>query len=128
MKRTDNSINLRLKWLLIVLVLLFQLPVLAQEGTASLTGTVLNEKGDPLAGVSVVAASKSGNERFTTTTSDQGMFTFQRLKVGSTYSFTSSYVGYENNVVSTFTVKAGNNSLLVKMTANNNVLDQVVVI
>src|SRR5438309_2943983 len=56
------------------------------------------------------------------------MYSFQRLKVGSNYSFTSSYVGYENNVVSTFTVKAGSNSLLVKMTANNNVLDQVVVI
>src|SRR4051794_35844632 len=128
MKRSEKPINQKLNWLLIVLVLLIQLPVLAQEGTASLTGTVLNEKGDPLTGVTVVAASTSGNERFTTTTNEQGMFTFQRLKVGSTYSFTSSYVGYENNVVSSFTVKPGTNSLLVKLTANNNVLDQVVVI
>jgi len=128
MTRPDTPINQTLKWLLIGLVLLFQLPALAQEGTASLTGTVLNEKGDPLQGVTVIAASTSGNERFTTATNGQGMFTFQRLKVGSTYSFTSSYVGYETNTVSTFTVKQGGNSLLVKMTANNNVLDQVVVI
>src|SRR3954463_3728193 len=101
MKQPDTKVNRKLKWLLFVLVLLIQLPVLAQESTASLTGTVLNEKGGPLAGVSVVAASTSGNERFTTTTNDQGMFSFQRLKVGSNYSFTSSYVGYENNVVST---------------------------
>ncbi len=115
-------------WLHLLLLVLIQLPAIAQDGTASLTGTVLNEKGDAMTGVTVLAASNSGNERFTTITNDRGVFTFQRLRVGSTYSFTSTYVGYQDNVVSSFTVKSGSNSLLVKLTASNNVLDQVVVI
>ena len=124
---TKNYTAARCRLLLLMMVLIC-LSAAAQESTASLTGTVLNENGDALQGVTVLAASTSGNERFTTLTSDRGVFTFQRLKVGSTYSFTSSYVGYETNTVTTFTVKAGSNSLLVKLSATNNVLDQVVVI
>src|SRR5690348_603014 len=106
--------KLQLKWLQCILLLCVQLPVLAQDSTASLTGTVLNEKGEAVAGVTVLAATTSGSERLTTLTSDQGIFAFQRLKVGSTYSFTASSIGYETAVVNTFTIKPGNNSLLVK--------------
>ena len=88
----------------------------------------MNEKGDAMSGVTVLAASTSGSERFTTLTNDKGVFTFQQLRVGSTYSFTSTYVGYQDGVVNTFTIKSGSNSLLVKLASTNNVLDQVVVI
>lgn len=117
-----------LQWLYILLFVLIRFSASAQESMASLTGTVLNEKGDAMPGVTVLAANTSGNERFTTLTNEHGLFTFQQLKVGRTYSFTCSYVGYENNVVSSFTIKNGSNSLLVKLTATNNLLDQVVVI
>ncbi len=120
--------NGKLKWLLLLFVMLVQLRAQAQESTATFTGTVLNEKGDALAGVTVLASRISANETFTAITNDQGMFTFQRLKVGSRYSFTSTYVSYETNVVAAFMVKAGTNSLLIKLSSSSNTLDQVVVI
>ena len=123
-----QQIKQKQRWLLLLLLMLLQVAVRAQEGEALLTGTVLNEKGDALPGVTILASRTSGNETVTAITNEKGMFTFQRLKVGSTYSFTSSYVGYETNVVAAFTVKTGSNSLLVKMASSSNTLDQVVVI
>src|SRR3954447_24625600 len=111
MTKSQTQLTQKLGWLIMLLVLLIQLPVLAQEGTASLTGTVLNEKGDPMPGVTVLAATSSGKEKVTAITDARGVFTFQQLKVGSTYSITFSYVGYESNVVNSVTVKAGSNSL-----------------
>ncbi len=123
-----EQIRQKQRWIFLLFATLLQVSIHAQESTASLTGTVLNEKGDAMQGVTVLASRTSGNETFTTITNAQGMFTFPRLKVGSTYSFTSSYVGYEPNTVAAFTVKAGSNSLLVKMASSSNTLDQVVVI
>ncbi len=127
MKWFTTKGNRIVRWLPLLMMMLLQLSASAQESTAALTGTVLNEKGDALQGVTVLAASTSGNERFTTVTNDRGVFTFQRLKVGGTYSFTSSYVGYETNVQS-IAIKSGSNSLLVNLSSSDNTLNQVVVI
>lgn len=111
----------------ILLMLVLQMHAIAQN-TSTVTGTVVGERGEVLGGVTVTAKNNASGENYNAITNDKGVFTFPRLRVGATYNFTASYIGYEGNTVNSFRVKDGNNSLLIKMQTANNSLDQVVVI
>ncbi|MBV9961044.1 MAG: SusC/RagA family TonB-linked outer membrane protein [Parafilimonas sp.] len=124
-----NKIKLLKKvfWLPCVL-LLIGLNASAQN-TATVTGTVMNEKGELLPGVTVKATGAGSKESFTTATNDKGLFVFSKLKEGTNYTLTASYVGYDNNnstVVSA--TQGGNNSVLIRLQPSNNALNEVVVI
>lgn len=98
------------------------------QNTAIVTGTVISENGDFLQGVTVKAVNQKQNESYTALTNEKGVFIFRQLTVGASYDFTASYVGYQENTISSFTVKQGNNSILIKLQPSNNSLDQIVVI
>src|SRR5215217_6767413 len=116
------------KWLLWLTIVLF-MPFLAMaQNGAIVTGTIVNEGGEPLQGVTVKATSQDQKDNFTTATNENGVFVFRQLTVGGVYTFTTSYVEYEQNSVRSFTVKQGNNSILIKLQPSNNSLSQVVVI
>src|SRR6478736_5389424 len=94
------------KWKMFFLFfLLLTQHLFAQETTAVVTGTVTNDKGDLLTGVTVNAANNSSKESYNTVTNERGMFSLSSLKVGSTYTFTASYVGYQAGIIRAFTVK-----------------------
>jgi len=102
----------------------------AAQATARMKGTVLDDKGEPLAGVTVLLAEAgaAGNPRGIATTAE-GLFTFDNLKAGTRYTLTVSYVGYETQRVNDFLINAGdNNSLMVRLQAENKALTDVVVI
>lgn len=81
------------------------------------TGTVLDEHGDPLIGVTIlIKGTNSG-----TVTDLDGKFS---LKVPSEAQLEISYIGYKNQVLSVGSQK----NLVIKMTPDNEVLDEVVVI
>jgi len=108
------------------ILMLIQTQLSAQE-TAVVTGTVTNDKGDLMTGVTVNAT--GGNkENYTALTNDKGIFSFSRMRVGGTYTFTASYIGYEAATVKSFTVKQGSNSLLIRLEPSDNSLNQIVVI
>lgn len=99
--------------------------VTAQQNS-TVTGTVMNEKSEVLAGVTVQV---SGNkENYSSTTNEKGLFVFKKLSTGKSYDFSVSYVGYETGVIKNFVVKqSDNNSLLVKLKISTTALDEVVV-
>lgn len=95
---------------------------------ADVTGIVMNEKSELLAGVTVQVRSQSGKESYVISTNEKGMFLFQKLKVGATYEFTVSNIGYETTVIKNYLVnQTKNNSLLVKLKVSNTQLNEVVV-
>ncbi|MCM1077538.1 MAG: TonB-dependent receptor [Bacteroides sp.] len=94
-------------------------PSEAQQVAAThrVTGTVLDENGDPMIGVSVV---EEGTKTGVATDFD-GNFTLN-VRPGATLHF--SYIGYKSQ-----SIKVGNqNSIQVTMQPDNNVLDDVVVV
>ncbi|MFD1871453.1 carboxypeptidase regulatory-like domain-containing protein [Hymenobacter bucti] len=102
----------------------------AAQSTARMQGTVLDDKGEPLAGVTVLLleAGATGNPRGVATGVD-GLFTFDNLKAGSRYTITVSYVSYETQKINDFLINAGdNNSLMVRLKPENKALTDVVVI
>lgn len=104
-----------------------QLQLTAQSQSATVTGTITGQTGEPLTGVTVTAFGASG-ERHTTTTNDRGVFTFNNLRAGGSYTINATYVGYTAYNQQSFTVKAGTNLLPIKLLAAENTMNEVVVI
>ena len=101
------------------------------QGTSRMKGTVLDEAGQPLAGVTVLLreADQPAQAPRGTATDAQGLFGFDGLKDGAKYDFTVTYVGYGAQTVKDFSISAGDsNSLLVRMSSEANALNDVVVI
>src|SRR5438309_246550 len=97
MKISPTKKQLRPLWFTWFFLILIQLPVIAQQGNAVVTGTVTSDKDEPLVGVTVKANDNASKESYTTTTNEKGIFTFNNLRVGSSYSIIASYVGYASS-------------------------------
>jgi TonB-linked SusC/RagA family outer membrane protein len=111
-------------------IALFSLSCLSSgaQKIADVTGVVMNEKSEALAGVTVQAKSASDRDSHISQTDSGGLFHFQNLLTGMTYELTVSSVGYETAVIKNYLVsQRKNNSLLVKLKVNNNQLNEVVV-
>lgn len=111
------------------LLLLLMQQGYARQGAVEVTGTVMSDKGDLLAGVTVEVKRVSGNEKYTATTNDKGIFLFKSLTPGNKYDFSFSFVGYQDNTYKAYTVKRSGekNTLLIRLTQKSNQLDEVVV-
>lgn len=105
-------------WLLGVILSILLIPVSAYaQNQRTVTGTVMDESGEPLIGASV----KVVGEPIGAATDLDGRYT---LKVpAAATQLTFSYVGYEN-----LTVHITSNVINVTLKPNNEVLDEVVVI
>src|SRR5688572_30021055 len=126
MKKWTDALIIKL-WLLITLA--FQISAFGQDNTGTVTGTVISENGSMLPGVTVAASNVNDrSETYNAITNEKGVFVLNRLKVGSLYNFTISYIGYETAMVNRFSVKEKSNSILVKLNLSDQPLDQVVVI
>ena len=94
-------------------------------------GTVLNEKGETLQGVTIQAKNVSTRSSFvfTALTDEKGVFVFKQLVAGDKYDLEFSFVGYENGFHKGFVInKDGQtNTLLIRLKQNNNELNEVVV-
>jgi TonB-linked SusC/RagA family outer membrane protein len=125
MRQQMKTILLRCKMFLLLSCLLY-INASAQN-TAAVTGTVMNENGEMLQGVTV-KASNNAKENYTTITNEKGLFSFSQLKSGESYTFTASYIGYEDAVNNVTVNASGNNSVLIRLKPANNALNEVVVI
>lgn len=104
-----------IRCLAVLLVALAPLGVYAQQVTVS--GTVSDDTGEPLIGVSVSAVGTKGGA----VTDIDGNYS---IKVASNGKLSFSYVGYNTKTVAV----AGNTKLNVVLEPNNSVLNEVVVI
>ncbi len=77
------------------------------QGTVQVAGTITNEKGEPLAGVSV--SLQSSQEKFSTTvaSASNGSFSIPGVKQGGSYKMNLTYVGYQEKEL-TVVVNAAN--------------------
>ena len=111
-----------------LLTLLFVLApsyiVLAQT-TRELTGTVLNEKGDPLQGVTVVLQNNANSSQ-RTTTNEKGLYVVKQLAIGNKYTIKFSFVGFASTE-QIITVSKNQQQLVTRMKSEAGELNEVVV-
>lgn len=98
------------------------------ETKPPVTGKVQNEKGEALPGASVIAKNETTGRTKGINSETDGTFHFDKLSEGP-YSFTISSVGYTAQTLKGFTVKKGEQVvLLVVLKPASGALDQVVVV
>ena len=116
-----------LLWFIFVFVL--HPPAYSQNSEGTVTGTVISQNGEMLSGVSVTATNVGDKDDISNAmTNEKGVFVFDKLKIGTSYNFIVSYVGYETNTIKGFSVKEKSNSILIKLVQTDQSLEQVVVI
>ncbi len=115
-------------FILSLLVLLFPAHLLAQQSTF-VRGTVLDQSGQPLIGVSIAVTDSIQTTIGKATTDERGLFTIRELSGNKKYNFTFNRIGYEPYTEADYLVKQGdNNSLLVRLNEVNEDLEEVVVV
>jgi hypothetical protein len=87
---------------LILLFAILMLPLLVSaQGvtTASLTGVVTEQNGDPLPNATVVAVHTPSGTTYGTSTRADGAYRISNMRVGGPYTITFSFVGFQSFVV-----------------------------
>ena len=103
--------------------------VLAQETSATLTGTVNDDKGFTIAGATVTIKHDPTGAISSTQTNKKGLFVMPNLKPGGPYSIKISFVGYSDQTIDNVNLTLGNNpDLNVGLKLNSQSLTEVVVV
>ncbi len=113
----------------ILLLLMMNVDVSAQQNAGGLKGVVKNEKGEALPGVTISIQNPDSSITATAVTSPTGAYTLGNLQAGNTYTFLFSYIGFENHVVRDFTYR-GNDviDVTMKLSSTSDALNEVVVV
>jgi len=100
------------------------------QTSATVTGIVRNEAGVAIADATITAVNQIETAlQYTTITNKMGEFSFSQLTAGTNYRFTISFVGYKEQVISNYRVKATDNTAItVTLTASNANLEEVIVV
>lgn len=112
--------------LLILPFLSFQLAFAQVTTTSSMSGLIVDEKGQTLPGVTVVAVHTPTGTNYSTVTRADGRYNLANLRVGGPYVIKFSFIGYntytEQNVILTL---GQDFKLSVKLDPNNTQLQEV---
>ena len=98
-----------------------------QANSVTITGMVSNEKGEALLGVTVEARNAVTMQGQTTTTDQNGNFSFPKLATDGFYTFTFSYLGYDTQKLDKYDLKSRSKSIKVQLQSNSLMLNQIVV-
>ncbi|WP_442589315.1 SusC/RagA family TonB-linked outer membrane protein [Pedobacter sp. AW31-3R] len=91
-------------------------------------GVVLDVSGQPLPGVSIRAEHQGTKKVVNTRSSSDGLFSFSNLPAGGPYRFIFSYMGYQTDTLSNYTLSAGQQvALNLKLKEQQNNLQEVVI-
>lgn len=126
-----NYIKSRVNFIALIVSLFFlNLNIAYAQSTTSLVkGMVESSVGLPVSGVSVLIKNSKTNFASGTNTDSSGNFSFSQIPSGGPYSFTFSSVGYQDQTLSGYNMKAGITlSIVIKLMETVTTLDQVVVI
>ncbi|MBZ4191203.1 TonB-dependent receptor [Niabella beijingensis] len=100
----------------------------AAQNNKEIKGRVMDENGNPVANATVLAKNKSTSQTVTTQTDTAGVFTYDNLAVGNTYSFVVSHVGFQTQTISRYDINAGSNEpLVIQLRSTTNDLKEVIV-
>ena len=116
------------KNLLIILLLMLSVMGFAQTTTSSMSGTVLDDAGEPLAGASVVAIHTPTGSRYGSVSQFSGNYAIRNMKIGGPYTIIVSYVGFQNQEIKDVFLQLGQTfNLNVKMAQAGEELEAVVI-
>lgn len=104
MTSTGKQVLLRTASFLCLLVLL-QLKVFAQSGNVK--GLIRNEKGDAVAGATVLLTHAGNKFNQSARTDSMGIFRFAQVPVGTGYTIEVTHVGYAKQVLPNYSIKEG---------------------
>src|SRR5262245_60095557 len=77
------------------------------QGTSGVTGIVTDATGAIVAGAKVTLTDTKTNRELTTTTTDQGVFSFHDLQPGEAYKLTFTAQGFKTSILSNVTLGVG---------------------
>ena len=118
---------MRKVWFLLCLIA--GLSAAAQDGTGIVTGIVRNDQGDPLPGISVLATNAETGLSSGTQTDSTGVFRFTKLPVKGRYSFSFSGVGFQQQTLTGYVIKAdASSSFFVRLKTQSGALSEEVVV
>jgi TonB-linked SusC/RagA family outer membrane protein len=128
MKKTKSIIHTR--WCILLLITCIPFLLSAQQGRSGVTGIVRSEiTGKALTGVTVTVKNATNNFSAAAQTDTNGVFTFNQLPSATGYSFSFSYVGYEERTLSGYYLKPGGDfSFVVELKEHISNMDEVVVV
>jgi carboxypeptidase family protein len=91
-----HSLRFRTYWIVGCLALFVGMqPIVAQQVTANITGTVVDQSGAPIVGATVTASDNNRGTLWTAKTNESGIFNIQRVPIGS-YAVRAEASGFES--------------------------------
>lgn len=75
--------------------------------TSSMSGTISDNRGEPLTGASIVATHLPSGSRYATVTDIAGTYRIQNMRVGGPYTVNVSFIGYSTVSYTEVTLKLG---------------------
>ena len=120
---------LRTFTLFLVSILMLSVSTLsAQETSATLSGTVYDNKGATVNGASIVVKHEPTGAVSSTQSNKKGIYTIPNLKTGGPYSIKISFVGFKEEVLNDVQLNLGTNpDLNFNLTATSTELKEVVI-
>ncbi|HVK46699.1 MAG TPA: carboxypeptidase regulatory-like domain-containing protein, partial [Pseudobacter sp.] len=123
------KISQTLKWCCLALLFLLGGTLVQAQTKAQLNGIVTTEAGEPLSGVTVTVRLAGSKDTLSISSDERGVFVVTALNTGSKYNFNFTHIGFQEQQVKNFEIKAGvNNSMIVRMKEVPAGLNEVVVI
>ncbi|MEH0156155.1 TonB-dependent receptor [Limibacter armeniacum] len=80
---------------------------IAQNTTASISGVVTDNNGEPLPGAAVIAVHTPSGTQYGISTLFDGNYTLRGMRVGGPYTITVSFIGYQNQEMTDVYLKLG---------------------
>lgn len=100
----------------------------AQVTSSKITGTVTDDKGEPLFGANIVVLHGPTGTKSGTIAQENGRYIVPNLRVGGPYTITISYVGYSTQEVKNVMLTLGKTTnVSVTLTEEGTTLDEIVV-
>src|SRR5688572_8698616 len=100
----------------------------AQVTTSSITGVVLSEKNEPLAGATITATHVPTGSKYTTTSQSSGQFSFPNIAPGGPYTLIATYVGLNQYQKTDIMAPLGDKyDISIQLTSSAKELETVVV-
>ncbi|RAJ02280.1 TonB-linked SusC/RagA family outer membrane protein [Chitinophaga skermanii] len=116
-----------LHWLLFFLCFVVTpMSLMAQSNTVVLSGTVTNEKGEYLPGVTVMVQVEG--KKFGAATGGDGKYSIGKLPANATAQIIFTFLGYETKTVEGFPIKNENVTLSTQLKENDKHLSELVVV
>lgn len=81
--------------------------VFGQVTTGAITGLVMDENGEPLAGATILATHEPTGTRYGTTAREDGRYDLPNLRVGGPYKLEASYIGHKSQTYEGVYLKLG---------------------